>query len=198
MAVAQRELLYTFEQYLEMERDSETKHEYVRGHIYGMAGGSRFHDSIGVNVVSELRFQLKGHPCEAHGTDLKVYSPTTHQCSYPDVSVVCGEPRFHDKIKDTLLNPVVMVEVLSPSTSKFDQGDKFHNYCGIESFREYVLIWQDRPRVEHRLRQADDTWLLTILTDLSETLHLISMDCAIPLAEIYDRVTFAAEETTQE
>ena len=182
----------TAEEYLEEERRAEYKSEYRDGVIVAMSGGSRAHSVITVNITAEVRARLKGKPCQAFSNDMKVRSGIGELYSYPDLSVVCGEPRFHDDHTDVLLNPTVIVEALSPSTEAFDRGRKFARYQRIASLMDYVLIAQDEPRVERYARQEDGQWLLSIAVGLEAVLSLPSIDCSLPLSEIYDRVPFPA------
>lgn len=181
---------YSFAEYLEIERKAEYRSELVNGYIYAMAGASRMHNLVAGNTFGELRQQLKGRPCEAYTSDMRVKVEATGRVAYPDVVVMCGKPVFADAVKDTLLNPLVIVEVLSPSTEADDRGEKFAHYRRIESLQEYVLIAQDRIRVEHFLRQGEQ-WLLTEVADLDSKLELPSLACTVPLRDIYDKVDFA-------
>jgi Uma2 family endonuclease len=183
----------TPEQYLALERKATTKSEYLSGHIYAMAGASREHNLIAGNIFGELRFQLRERPCEAYVNDMRLKVSSTGLYTYPDVAVVCDGPRFEDTYLDTLLNPIVLVEVLSPSTEAYDRGEKFAHYRRLESLQEYVLVAQDLVRLEHYLRQGDK-WLLTELSDLDDVLHVVSIGCDLPLREIYAKVELPASE----
>ena len=141
--------LLTPEEYLARERRAETKSEYLRGEVFAMAGASRAHNLIASNAAGELRQQLRDRPCEVYPSDMRVKVSPSGLYTYPDVTVVCGEPQFEDAEVDTLLNPKVLVEVLSPSTADYDRGGKFTHYRRLPSLQEYVLISQDRPLVEH-------------------------------------------------
>src|SRR5262249_32000266 len=143
-------------EYLAAERRSETKHEYLRGVVYAMAGASREHNRITLNLGAEIRAQLKGSPFEAFVSDMRVLVEATGLYTYPDVAVVGGERPFLDAEVDTLLNPNVLIEVLSPSTEAYDRGKKFAHYRRIPSLVEYVLVAQDRPLVERFTRRDDD------------------------------------------
>ena len=152
---------YTAEEYLALERSSlEGKCEFVDGQIFAMAGASREHNLIGVNIVRELSNQLKGRPCEAYANDMRVKAAEAKGYHYPDIAVVCGKPEFEDGQMDTLLNPTVLVEILSSSTEAYDRGDKFSGYRKIHSLREYSLVSQDKPLIERYIRQGD-AWVLT-------------------------------------
>ncbi|HZP84547.1 MAG TPA: Uma2 family endonuclease [Chthonomonadaceae bacterium] len=184
----QRKRYYTPEEYLALERDAEFKSEYLDGQIYAMSGGSPEHNSIAVNVASELRTQLKDKPCRVFSSDMKVRTSLLGLYSYPDVTVVCGAMRFHDEHRDVLTNPTLIVEVLSPSTEAFDRGKKFANYQRIASLTDYVLIAQDEARIDHYVRQPDDQWLLSSAVGLDAKLVLVSIGCTLLLSEVYDKV----------
>lgn len=179
------------EEYLAFERGTDARHEYLDGHVYAMAGESIEHSRICVNVAGELRARLKGSPCEVLSPNMKVVTSPSGLFSYPDVVVVCGAPQFYDERRDTLTNPTIVFEVLSPSTEAYDRGEKFLRYrTQVETLREYVLISQHRPLVERFARQADGSWSYSSSASLDETVELVSIDCRLPLSEIYDRVTF--------
>jgi len=197
MSVAEVQPHLTPEEYLALERKAITKSEYLNDHIYAMAGASREHNLITGNVFGELRSQLRDQPCEAYVNDMRLKISPTGLYTYPDVAVVCDEPRFEDTHFDTLLNPVVLVEVLSPSTEAYDRGEKFAHYRRLECLQEYILVAQDCVRVEHYLRQGEQ-WLLTELSNPDDVLHLVSIDCELSLREIYAKVKFSASEEPQE
>jgi Uma2 family endonuclease len=184
----------TPQEYLARERRAETKSEYLRGGVFAMSGASRKHNLVATNVAAELRQQLRDRECEVYQSDMRVKISSTGLYTYPDVTVVCGEPEFEDEEVDTLLNPKVIVEVLSPSTADYDRGGKFTHYRRLPSLREYVLISQDRPLVEHYVRQGQDEWLLTENSSLEEILVLPSLQCRLPLSEVYLKVRFPADE----
>lgn len=181
--------LYTREEYLAIERAAETKSEYIDGRIVAMAGATERHIVIAGNVFAELRARFRGGPCRAYANEMRVRIERGNRYAYPDVSAVCGERRFEDGVLDTLLNPTLVVEVLSDSTEAYDRGDKFAGYRALESLREYVLVAQNR--VERYQRQGD-VWVYSALDDLSQTLELDSVGCAIPLTEIYEGVDFSS------
>ena len=183
------------QEYLARERQAEYRHEYVGGQILAMSGATRRHNLISLNMASEVRNGLKGRPCEAYAADMRVRLEGARFYTYPDVVAVCGEPRFEDGTLDTLLNPTVIVETLSPSTEAYDRGEKFAFYRQIASLQDYVLLSQDRILVERFTRQGE-LWLYTVLERPEEVLHLLSIHCHIRLAEIYDKVTFEPEENT--
>jgi Uma2 family endonuclease len=181
------------EEYLAFERGTDARHEYLDGHVYAMAGESIEHSRICVNVAGELRARLKGRPCEVLSPNMKVVTSPSGLFSYPDVVILCGEPRFYDERRDILINPTVVFEVLSPSTEAYDRGEKFLRYrTQTESLREYVLVSQHRPLVEHYVRQPDGSWSYSSAASLDEVIDLVSIDCRLPLSEIYDRIVFPA------
>lgn len=186
MAVAPE--LLTATEYLRAERLSETKHEFVGGRINAMAGASERHNLISLNVGAELRSQVRGRPCRVYPSDMRVKMPMRGSYTYPDVTVVCGKPQFEDDDRDTLLNPTVIVEVLSKSTESYDRGQKFQNYRTLASLQEYVLIAQDAHRIEHYARQPQGQWLLTEAAGLTEVMHLPAIECTLALADVYEKV----------
>ena len=190
-AVAAR-MIFTPQEYLALERKAKTRSEYVNGEIYAMAGASREHNLISLNVGSELRSQLRKRPCETYTNDMRVRVKPTGLYTYPDVVVVCGHPRFEDAESDTLVNPTVIAEALSPTTEGYDRGGKFAHYRYVDSLQEYVLIAQERMQVDHFARMGQQ-WLLTSYSRPDEILSLPSIDCAVPLSEIYARVELSTE-----
>jgi Uma2 family endonuclease len=185
---------YSVDEYLALERASrDVKHEFFDGEIFAMAGASSPQNLIALNIASELRSALKTRDCLVHPSDMRVQCPTGLY-TYPDVSVVCGKPQFADDRNDTLLNPLVIIEVLSPTTADYDRGGKFKNYQTIGSLREYALVEQDQPSIDHIARQNDGRWLITSLTGLDGGLSLPSLDLSVPMAEIYAKVDFPPEE----
>ena len=185
----------TPKEYLELERQSPVKHEYYRGTMYAMAGATPKHGLIVTNLVGELRQALKKRPCFVYSTDVRLrVSPT--EFLYPDVMVVCGEPAFSDERRDTLVNPVAIIEVLSESTEKYDRGRKF-GYCRtVKSLQEYVLVSQAEARIERFHRQPDNQWLLSEEAGMASTLSLNSLECRISFSEIYDKVDLAESPTS--
>jgi Uma2 family endonuclease len=180
---------YTFDEYLAVERAAEFRHELVDGVIRERARSNLAHNLIVGNLAGEGSRQLKGRPEQVFAVDMRVKVEATGRVAYPDVVIVCGDPRFADGVKDTLLNPLVLIEVLSPSTEADDRGEKFAHYRRIDSLAEYVLVSQDRARVEHYRRQGEQ-WLLTEYSGVDSALELPTVDCRIPLQEIYDKVEF--------
>lgn len=177
---------FTEDQYLELERLSETKNELIHGEIIAMAGASPKHNAITANMIFALKARLKGRRCLVLGSDQRVHVEATGLYTYPDVTVVCDKPRFHTKDKDTLINPKVLVEVLSDSTEAYDRGAKFAHYRSIPSFEEYVLVAQAAQRVDHFRRIEPTQWLLTPCEGERAVLVLKGLGCEIPLSEIYE------------
>lgn len=184
--------------YLALEREADTKHEYVAGQIVAMAGASREHNLIVLNIASEVRAQLRGRPCETYPSDMRVRVPSRQLYSYPDVTVVCGEPQFEDSQVDTLLNPTLLVEVLSPSTERYDRGTKFRAYRTIPALRELLFVSQEGPLVERYRRGADGQWLLSEAAGLEAEIALESIGCTLALRDIYERVTFPPPDHERE
>ena len=177
---------YTEDEYVELERRAETKSELVNGEIFAMAGAKPRHNALAVNVSAEIRSRLRegGSPCVVLNSDQRVRSEATGINTYADVVVACG-PRFHAKYRDALLNPTVIVEVLSESTEGYDRGAKFAHYRTLPGFVEYVLVSQRARRIEHFKRLEAGQWLLTVLEGDEAVLELPSLGCAIPLGDIY-------------
>jgi Uma2 family endonuclease len=175
------------EEYLAMERKAEFKSEYFDGYLYAMAGASAEHNRLALDLATELNARLRGGPCEVFNSDLRVLVNPSGLYTYPDLVAVCGGPEFEDGRKDTLLNPTLIVEVLSPSTESYDRGEKFAQYRQLPSLREYVLVSQDRVAVERFARKGDQ-WILTSFDKRDAVVELASVGCEIPLAEIYRRV----------
>lgn len=189
---SQPKTFYTPEEYLALERSCETKHEYYNGEIFAMGGASKQHVLIVTNLVGELHSKLKEGRCTVYSADLRVQVAPTGLYTYPDVIVLCDAPRFSDEQKDTLLNPALIIEVLSESTKDYDRGGKFEQYRTIESFVEYLLIAQDRPHVEHHTRQPDGSWILFETNSLEDTIQLKSVPCSLRIADIYAKIDFGA------
>lgn len=181
---------YTPEEYLALERSCEAKHEYYNGEIFAMGGASPRHVLIVTNLVVSLGSQLESGPCTVYSADLRVKVDPTGLYTYPDVVVLCEEPRFSGAQKDTLVNPALIIEVLSESTKDYDRGGKFEQYRTIDSFVEYLLVAQDRPHVEHYMRQPDGSWLLQETNNLEDTIQLKSVPCSLRMAVIYSKIEF--------
>src|SRR2546423_5437747 len=185
---SQTKVYYTPDEYLALERKAEYKSEYFNGEIFAMTGASRRHNLVAANVLAALHLQLRKRPCEIYPSDMRVKVSPTGLYTYPDVVIVCGEPMFDDEQKDTLLNPTLLVEVLSKSTASYDRGEKFEHYRKIKSLAEYLVLAQDKYHVEQYTKQSDDRWLLWETDDPQKTIRLPSIECDLALADIYDKV----------
>jgi Uma2 family endonuclease len=181
------ERVYTAQEYLALERAAEHKSELVNGRIYAMTGASVPHNFIAGNLFAEIRAQLRGGPCSVFINDLRVKSSKTTMYTYPDVVALCEPLRLEDEHADTLLNPAVIIEVLSESTERYDRGDKFAHYRKIDSLREYILVAQDRIRIEQYVRHGEH-WTLGEISDPAGSLRIEALGCEVALRDIYDRV----------
>lgn len=200
---AQRNVYLTEQEYLEMERAADFKSEYFAGEVFALAGASPRHVLIVTYTAAMLVGRLRGRPCYTYSSDLRLLVSPTGLYTYPDIAVVCGKPQFEDTREDTLLNPSVIIEALSPSTEAYDRGAKFRQYRRLESLTDYLLISQDRALVEHYERQPDEDspagepgtrWLLTAYQGLDNTVIIPSIGVALPLREIYDKVEWSQDE----
>lgn len=192
---------YTPAEYLERERQARTKSQYYRGEIFAMSGASREHLRIAGDLFVYLSNALRDRPCEVFNSDLRVKVQDSGLYTYPDLTIVCGEPQFEDKNVDTLVNPLVLIEVLSESTESYDRGAKSSQYRKLPTLRELVLVSSMGVQVEHYHRRDDDQWGFWETTDCTASLSLASVGIAVPLAEIYRRVEFspaAAPPVTEE
>jgi Uma2 family endonuclease len=203
MGLPQAIPICSVDDYLAFERSEEVRHEYFDGQIYAMAGESLEHSTISANLIGMLHGQLKGKPCRALSPNMKVLSgenfpgQTRGLFSYPDVTVVCGEPKFLDGRRDVLLNPTVIVEVLSPGTESFDRGEKFQRYRKhLDSLQDFILVSSQYPLVELFQRQHGGFWLYSAVAEMEASLALPSIHCELPLVELYDRVEFPTNQPT--
>lgn len=196
MAVAniKRRPYYTIEQYLAWERAADERNEFIDGEIYAMAGESGAHADISMNLAGLLQSQLKGTPCRARTKDTKVHSVALKEhfgrgmISYPDMVVICGEPEYHDHHKDVVLNPKVVLEVLSASTEEFDRGVKFMRYRNFNpTLTDYILISQTEPHVEHYFHRERGEWSFREYDGLDARFRIESIACDISLGDLYDR-----------
>lgn len=201
MATPQSHLFYTVDEYLMLERTTEERHEYLDGFVYAMAGERIEHGDICTNLSRILSTQLMDKPCRTLSKDMKVRSgplPQSNQSkkglySYPDIIVVCGEPQFHDRYLDVLVNPNLIIEVLSDSTEAFDRGEKFLRYrTWLPSLTDYLLVSQTKPLIEHYQRQDNNRWTMISVEGLEGELTLESINCRMPLREVYERIVFPA------
>jgi Uma2 family endonuclease len=184
---------HTVGEYLRLEMSSVERHEFHDGEILAMSGGTYDHSLICANVVGELRARLKGSPCRVLESNMRVAIRALSRYVYADGSVVCGQPEFdpNDPDRTTILNPRVIVEVLSPSTETYDRSEKFRAYQTIQSLQQYVLVSTDRPLVELFTRQSDDRWSPAVSADLHAIAEIGAIHVELPLAEVYDGITFA-------
>jgi Uma2 family endonuclease len=182
----------TPEEYLAIERATPAKSEYLNGEVFLMGGASVAHVRIVTNLVVQLGTQLKGRPCGVYSTDLRLRVSPTGLYAYPDVIVACDPLVFADDQKDTLTNPVVLIEVLSESTKDYDRGGKFAHYRTLATLREYLLVDQASVHAEHFVRRNDNQWLLTETSRREDSIRLESIGATLDLAEVYDGVAFGA------
>jgi Uma2 family endonuclease len=179
---------WTPQEYLAFERGSETKHEYVQGELFAMSGASRKHGRISWNITLALGPQLERRGCEGFAGDMRVRIPTTDRYNYPDIVVACGEPEFEDTELDTLLNPVLIIEILSPTTEDYDRGRKLFHYRSIPSLQTILLVAQDKAHVEMYERQPDGRWVLSETESMGEELDLPAVGARLAVADVYHRV----------
>lgn len=184
------------EEYLTFERTSATKHEYYNGRVYAMTGAKEPHNLIAGNLVAAFHSQLRRKPCRVYASDMRVRVVKTGLNTYPDITIVCGQPQFTDNVRDTITNPIVIVEVLSASTERYDRGMKFENYRTIDTLRDYILVAQDHHHVEHFARQERGLWIFQEAVDISAVMHIQSIECMLKLEELYEKVDF--EEGTSD
>lgn len=198
-ALKKVEYLFSPDEYLEFERRAEIRHEYLDGDIYEMAGESDSHADICVNLITNLALQLRNKSCRVRAKETKVRSgvakkntyPPKGMFSYPDLVVICGKPEHHDQFKDVIINPRIIIEVLSDSTEKFDREIKFQRYQKYnETLTDYLLVSQDQPRIEHYIRAADGGWRYYAYENLETTFFIDSIDCEVKLRDVYDRIEF--------
>ncbi len=196
-ALPKQQQRYTLEEYLELDRTSEERYEYFDGEIFAMTGGSLNHNLIVGNLLARLHQQLWQSDCKVLPSDMRIKVPTALPYRYPDLSIFCGEPRIENLSGQQLLvNPLVLIEVLSPSTEAYDLGRKFTAYQSIESFREYLLVAQDRVHVTHYVKQAGGGWLRFELEGLGSMLTLQTVNCTMALRDIYRAVNFDLEPSS--
>jgi Uma2 family endonuclease len=190
---AQTRRYYTEEEYLALEREAEEKSEYFDGEIFGMSGGTAAHSLIASGLTIVIGGLLRGGNCRVYNSDMRIAIQNIGKLTYPDVSVVYGQSIYRDEKKDTLLNPVLIVEVLSQSTEAYDRGEKFRHYRSVESLREYVLVSQNEPRIEIYARHGDK-WILTEAAGLDASITLESIGCVISLADVYAQIDLTGTE----
>ena len=181
----------TPEQYLEIDRKAERKSEYFAGEMYVMSGARRAHNVIAANAIRELGNQLLDGPCEIYPSEMRVKVGESGLHTYPDIAIVCGEPKLVDDAFDTLLNPIVLVEILSESTEVYGRTTKFELYGALDSLQEYVLISSLRPSLERYTRRPDGTWNYAAKTAPEDSIELKSVNCRLRVADVYRKVEFA-------
>lgn len=185
----------TEEEYLAFEASSPRKHEYFYGEIYAMTGGTESHNLLAGNAHASLHTQLRKRPCKVYNSDQRIKVMATGLHTYPDVTIVCGVTQFIDRPHQTLINPTVIIEVLSPSTERYDRGMKFQNYRTIPTLQDYLLISQNHHRIEHYTRQDNGTWLLREAVGREAHITIRSIDCILTLEDVYEKVEFEPDET---
>lgn len=191
---AQPEPFYSLEDWLAVEREAlETRSEYVDGEVFAMTGASEAHNLIVTNLAGELSQAFKGKPCRVYANDMKILIRETNEGRYPDLVALCGEREFLDDRTDILLNPALIVEVLSQSTANYDRGEKFASYRRLPSLRQYLLVSQYELQAELYSRQSDHRWLVQYFDQPEDRISLESLGCELRLAEIYDKVEFRAD-----
>lgn len=178
--------LITPTEYLEMEQNSLEKHEYYAGEIFAMAGAKRNHNIIVSNLIITLGTQFKGKPCVVYPSDMKVVIDEQNHYAYPDVTIVCTKSQFLNSTEDALLNPMVIIEVLSDSTESYDRGKKFQAYRKIQSFQEYVLVSTEYKSIEV-FSKIDNTWIV-FYSDTTKKAKLRTVDCELTVEDVYDKV----------
>lgn len=186
-----RKTLLTEEQYLEIERKAERKSEFHDGEVFAMAGASENHNLLVWNLIAHFSRQLPSGRCRGYPSDMRVCVSDTGLYTYPDVVVVCGKPQFLDERRETLLNPTLIVEVLSPSTEAYDRIRKFEHYRSLSSLRQYLIVASERIETELRTRQPDGQWLLSFASKGQDVIDLESVDARLLVSEIYSGVAFA-------
>lgn len=187
MGYAAEKLQMTEDEYLALERAADERHEFANGEIFAMAGGTSNHASVTTSIGAELRIALRKRRCQTRSADMRIHIPSTGRYVYADASVVCGKPQFKDDKHDTLLNPRVIVEVLSPSTEAYDRGDKFAQYRTLPSLMHYVLAAQDKPLVEVFTRLEDGSWNLRTYGP-GDRVALPAIECLIEVDQVYSNV----------
>ena len=184
----------TVEEYLRLEQDAAEKHEFRNGEVISMSGGSARHSLIISNVIREAGNALKGKPCRVYESNLRVRIPRSVLYTYPDAMIVCGPPQFDPKDvnETTIINPKVLIEVMSPGSESYDRGEKFDRYRTLDSMEEYLLIYQSQPAMQSFLRKPDGTWSFANFEGLQTVARVRSVEIDLPLAEVFDGVEFAA------
>jgi Uma2 family endonuclease len=188
----QAKIYLTPEQYLEIERQAEQKSEYWQGEMFAMSGAAEPHNLVVPNITVQIHTQLRSRDCRIYSNDMRVRVSATGLYTYPDIVVVCGAPQFLDGRRDTLLNPTLIVEVLSPSTEAYDRGRKFEHYQSIPSLQQYLLVASERVHADLFTRQPDGLWLLKAAGSPEDIIELDSIGCRLTLRDTYERVEFSS------
>src|SRR3984957_17218554 len=188
----QAKISLTPEQYLEIERQAERKSEYWQGEMFAMAGAGEPHNLVVMNIAAQIHSQLRSGACRTYANDMRVRVSVTGLYTYPDIVVVCGVPQFLDGRRDTLLNPTLIVEVLSPSTEAYDRGRKFEHYQSLDSLQQYLLVESERLHADLFTRQPAGQWLLTAAGSADDVIDLDSIGCRLALRDAYEGVEFTA------
>ena len=178
----------TPEEYLDLERKADYRSEYLHGEVFAMTGASRWHSLIATNIVRSLGNQLDAKPCEVYASDMRVKVTAAGLYTYPDVVVVCGEPKFEDRFFDTIQNPTLLIEILSKSTERYDRIAKTDYYRTLDSLAEHLLVAQEKYRIEQYTRQPDGDWILVETSSLDGVVDLQSIDCSLALIDVYKKV----------
>lgn len=191
MGAAQPQTTYTLVEYLDFEESSAEKHEYWQGQIYAMAGASPAHNQISFNLAGIIGQQLRGGDCRGYSSDQKIWIETVDVSTYADLTIVCGTPQYHAHYRTLLLNPKVIIEVLSPSTEAYDRGEKWACYQHLNSLTDYLLASQNRVQIEHYTRlSSEQPWHYFSETNPQRTINIASIDCRLPLIEVYAGIEF--------
>lgn len=191
--------IYSLEEYIELEKSTDEKFEFWNGNVWSMAGASPNHNRIVQNLNIEVGLQLREKGCESFPSDMRIKVPAYPPYRYPDLTALCGEAEFENLLgQDLLVNPQLIVEVLSDSTEAFDRGDKFSYYKSIKSFTEYLLVAQHRPHVSQFIKHGDGFWINLEFNDLTEIVELKSVPCKLALSDIYRNVSFSANLSESE
>ena len=189
-ALPQQPYYMSVKNYLAFDRESDIKHEYADQKIYAMAGASENHNLICTSTTFSLYGQTRNRPCKIYQSDMRVQAANAESYRYPDITIVCGEAQFFDAELDTLVNPTVLIEVLSKSSSERDHITKAWEYRQITSLQDYLIIAPDKAQIEWYHRQKDNTWLISSIVGLTETIYLDAIDCTLALEDIYEKIDF--------
>lgn len=198
VASISEEKTYTIDEYLAGEETAEYKSEYRNGKKHAMPGGTQKHNAITFNFSAALKFALKakGKKCQGMSSDMKIQLPKYNHFVYPDCCIICEAPEFYNQRQDTILNPLVIIEVLSEATESYDRGKKFEKYRSLPSFKEYVLVAQNEPTIEvfYKKTESEDLWQIKKANGLDASIYLEAIDCNISLADVYDLIDFEKAE----